>query len=158
MNIKLNRKLRQSGLVLWVLIVAVVIFLIVIGTIVTLMIKTIYKLVPPQKKDDGSLAYPGIGARYGGGVVIGYLPGSSQFDYVPIPTNQPVGSFSLLIYAGDCATNVGTTNCIYYTNYANWDDFTNGFGNLTISNLMQLDPEAQAGAPCRFYQTTIQEW
>lgn len=156
MKITLNPNRRQQGVILWVLIILLVIFIVVIGGITYMMIKAIKKLVPPQKDPDGSLHYPAPGSSYQGGIVVGYWPGSSQFDYLPLPTNQPVGSFSMLIYAGDCATNIGTTNCIYATNWASYDEMTNALNDMTVSNVIQLDPETNL--PCRFYQPVIEAW
>ena len=150
MKIKPNPKSRQSGIVLWVLILVVVIFILIIAGIATVMIRTLMKLVPPEKKDDGSLYYPGMGQSYGGGHVIGYMPGPSTFAYQPGPVP---GQYSLWISADDSPLTNLNTNCIFATNWPDVDSMTNALSNLTLSNLTVLDPDS-AGAKARYYHFT----
>jgi hypothetical protein len=148
MKIKPDLKRRQQGIVLWILILIVVLFVVIIAGIAYVMIKTIIKLVPPQKDPDGQLYYPSMGSSYGGGRVIGYGPGSSQFSYQPGPVT---GDYSLWICADNVPNPSEWTNCIYSTNWTDFYSMTNAISDLTISNLMQLDPES-SNSPHRFYQ------
>jgi hypothetical protein len=158
MNIRPAAKLKQSGVVLWVMVVLIVMYVITIAGVSYIFVRSITKSFPPKYGPDGQPIYPHVGDVYQGGLVIGYTPPpQGQNNYVSVPTNQPVGSYSLLIYAGDCATNVGTTNCIFQTNWSTWGGFTNAIANLSITNLMQLDPES-SNAPYRFYRPVVQEW
>jgi hypothetical protein len=158
MKLSLNPNRYRQGVVLWVIIIIFVIFVVIIAGIAVTMIKAATRIVPPKRDPDGNSYVPGMGTSSRGGLVVGYVPGSSQFDYQPVQTNMPTGSWSMMILASDSPAYFDWTNCILVTNYPDWDSFTNGCENLTISNLMQIDPAFATNAPCRFYKPVVQQW
>jgi hypothetical protein len=136
-----NKRLRQQGIVLWILILIVVMFILIIGGIFYTVVKNLYKLVPPPPPDDnGVVNYPLPGTHYGGGVVVGPQP---HLDlYVPI-TNGPVAM--CYIMADDLPNPTVWTNCIWYGAF---DDLTNQMGTNGLP--LEKWPEGQM-PPHRFY-------
>ncbi len=108
---KITTASKQSGaiLALWPIVLVFVVFLVVIGVIVFLMVKTIKKICPPPPRDT-KLA---IGSPYDGGTVIGWGPPTNTT--APLAKTKAVAQTSqpqtVDIYAGDTPWSV--TNWIW---------------------------------------------
>ena len=108
---KITTASKQSGAImaLWPIVLVFVVFLIVIGVIVFLMVKTIKKICPPPPPDT-QLA---LGQDYMGGKVVGWAPKPAGFAKQVQPQTEAAtgASGTVDIYAGD--TPWSATNWIW---------------------------------------------
>lgn len=120
-----RRSERGFASTLWVMVIAFLIFIIVIGSVVITLCRTIKRICPPPKPDENGYT-PGIGDAYMGGVIDSYVP-PPHFTPQYLQDAAPPGFtiHHVYIFAADSPRPPAWTNCIW--NGA-LDSVTNAFG------------------------------